>query len=949
MRIRVFGQAVITHGNAEPAALGPRPQIVLARLVAAEGRLVSDDQLVDAIWGAEPPKSTRTALHGYILTIRNAMEPDRPKGGTGNFVLRTSNSYRLAVNSPEHLDLAEYTELSTAPRPRTVDQLDRLIELTSSQVFDGYEDHEWAAPIRAGVLDGRADALTERFAAELTTGTGAPLLSTMRGAHAEFEFNEQIAVQLMTALYRCGRQQEALEVYGNVRRRLVDELGVSPSAQLEAHHLAVLEQSAELDAAPGRTPTAAPGTATPTRTTSNELLARHGDISAITDVLLSDRTVTITGAGGVGKSTVTREVVAHVAHKFASTPAVDVSSVANDGLVDAVATALGVELAANASLSDAIDAVYGTASILVVLDTCEVASTEVAAVTNELLALSSVHVLLAARAPVGHRQERRYRLESLSTEAAVELLMRSAVDSEVDHDALRTLATRLDGLPLALEMAGARVASLGVDTVLDELGRLLPLDAGRSADPDAPERHQSTTALVDWSLQLLDAPQSALLARLAALPGDIPLAALTELPPLDNVPPDAVPSVLGDLVDASLVNRTAHTPTRFRLLDTVASAVEQRHPNEVEAQRNVVANHVSAAAFADYTGTGASTVGTWIADQFEPSLQHLLATPDARGLMLATAAARAWIDRGELRRGRRALETVLGSNRALPAPLVSIGSTILGYTQLYQGDLQTALASYRTSLSLADQVPSPGYASLIEATVAWLECDFERSWAVSKAAMEAIDMSNRRSPGNLVSFAKSAIFAGDLDGAEACYEHARELAESFDDNVAAAEALRLSAVVHSMRDRHDDAWRNAQRAVALHDTEQAPMGAAQAAAAMALIAAQSGDEARAQRWVTTAFERALRQFDTNTAAVGIPVRAWVDVRSGRLERAARLYGWLDNFVDEQRHVHHPTAARLHDAVHRVFSEADDTELRAWRAEGAALSTMAMLQLAVSNH
>jgi tetratricopeptide (TPR) repeat protein len=300
-----------------------------------------------------------------------------------------------------------------------------------------------------------------------------------------------------------------------------------------------------------------------------------------------------------------------------------------------------------------------------------------------------------------------------------------------------------------------------------------------------------------------------------------------------------------------------------------------------------------------------------------------------------------------IQQGRRLLERALLNTADIPDPLASIAWTILGFNQTYLGDGRSAIHSYRKALETAYTVPFPGGVELVEATLAWLECDFERSWRIASSAVEVMTTKTRRAPANLVGFAKSAIYAGDLEGAADCYERARRLAAELGDPIAEANALRLTAVVEALEGNHDAAWKWAHQSLVMHDPARSPLGAAQASSSMALIALLSGDEVSAETWSRIAIERVCRQFDVQTISVTLPVIALLSVRDDRPEHAAKLFGWLDAYVESLGHVHHPTTRTLEAEVRESLASSDPRAVRSWSAQGAAMPLSEMLRFAVS--
>lgn len=939
MRIRVFGAVTITLDSAgERLKLGPRPRLLVARLVADSGRVVDDDLLVDAIWGAVPPPSTKTALQGYVSAVRDALEPGRRRGDEGTFLRRVGTGYRLDVTASQ-LDYREFDDLTASIDRLDERQLDRLIELSSEPLLSEYTGVDWADARRVVVAEARAEALVQRFESELSISTGVSMLPLMRSALEEFAFHERLTALAMTAFYRSGQQRTALEVFRTLRARLVDELGIAPGPDIERLYVDILNHQPTIGAPDTRSESLTP-LALDSRPSG--LIGRSSDITTIIDGLLRDRTVTVLGPGGVGKTSVIREAVAELENKFDFPRWCDVADASSHSLDHRLMELLGVAPHPMRPLGDVVGAVARDSPTLIVLDTCDIAIETVRPVVEALLSAPDIYVLIASRRPVGHADERRYNLDALGIDNAIAVLQRSILNpSSSDTAGLRRLAERVDRLPLGLMMASSKLDALGPDAVLADIdaGKLeLDQPAG-----SAPPRHHSLDAVVSWSLDALDDSERRLLQQCCAFSSPVPFEAIVTVTGGSESDRRAQLSVL---VDASLIERSGDAPARFRVLETVASVARQRDPDLVAEAQLALAHHVAARAWADYTGTGESIIDSWETTELLPAFGQLESSNPMLATMLAIGAARTWLDRGSMERGRQVLERALAQPAGVPSPLRSIAQAVLGFTQLYQGDMRGALRSYQAAGVDASTVPAEGFVELVGSSAAWLDGDFDESWKIAQQALDSVAAPTRRTPANVVGFGKSAVFAGDLEGAARCFDAARDLAIEWNDPIAEGNARRQGAVVRALRGDHDGAWRWIMQALALHDEQDSPLGAAQSAASMALVAALSGDRDTARSWAATAIDRARRQFDVQTVSIVLPVIAWLDVGDGRPERAAQLLGWLDSFIEDQRHVRHPTVESLWGETVTRLAEADPLTLRRWSSAGSALTASALLELAL---
>lgn len=938
MRIRVFGAvAIALDSTGDLVKLGPRPRLLLARLVADFGRVVDDHVLVDVIWGDSPPPSTKTALQGYVSAVRDALEPNRPRGDEGSFLRRVGTGYRLDVTA-DQLDYREFDDMTSGIDQLDERHLDRLIELSSESLLAEYVGVDWADSRRVVASQARAETLVQRFESELSISTGVSVLPLMRSALDEFAFHERLTALAMTAFYRSGQQRTALEIFRTLRTRLVDELGIAPGPDLERLYVDILNHQPAIGGQVGRTEPTMP--LAPDARPSG-LIGRTSDIATIADGLIRDRTVTVLGPGGVGKTSVIREVVGELENKFDFPRWCDVADASGDSLEHRLMELLGVAPHPMRPLGDVVGELTGGSPTLIVLDTCDIAIETVRPVVDELLRSPDMFVLIASRRPVGHADERRFNLDALDINDAIAVLQRSVLQpTNSDTASLTRLAERVDRLPLGLMMASSKLDALGPDAVLADI-EAGTLELNQPAG-SAPTRHHSLDAVVSWSLDALEDAQRLLLQQCCVFSAPVPFEAIATI--VEGNESDRR-TQLAALVDASLIERSGDAPAQFRVLETVASVARQRNPDLVAETQLVLANHVAGRAWADYSGTGDSITDSWEMSELLPAFERLENANPMLATMLAIGAARTWLDRGSMERGREVLERALDHTGGVPAPLRSIALTVLGFTQLYQGDMRGALKSYRAAEVDAATVPAEGFVELVSSSAAWLDGDFDESWTIAQRALGSSAPATRRTPANVVGFGKSAVFAGDLDGAARCFDSARDLAIEWHDPIAEGNARRQGAVIRALRGDHDGAWRWITQALALHDEQDSPLGAAQSAASMALIAALSGDRVTARSWAATAIDRARRQFDTQTVSIVLPVIAWLDVGDGQRERAAQLLGWLDSFIEDQRHVRHPTVESLWRATVDLLAEGDPSTLRRWSSAGAALTASALLELA----
>jgi predicted ATPase len=442
------------------------------------------------------------------------------------------------------------------------------------------QDAPFARDAAARLHDLRATAAADRFDAELRLGRHAEILPALGRAAGEQPLSERLAGLRMRALTAAGRQSDALAVYEDIRARLRDELGVDPAAALQELHLALLRGEMEQPAA---RPEVAPGRL-PAQLTS--FVGRDAELAQLAGLLTSNRLVTVVGPGGAGKT----RLVLEAAKVLGRVWFVSLAAVSDpDHLADAVLGALNAsdgrvyEGGAGAPLDRVVD-LLDVGEAVLLLDNCEHLVDAAAEFVDALLArLPQLRVLATSREPLAITGEALCHLGPLDVprdsvepaEAARAAAVRLFVDraasvrpgfalDESTVDDVVEICWRLDGMPLALELAAAKLRSMGVEQIarrLDDRFRLLA-SGSRSALP----RQRTLLAVVEWSWDLLEEPERVLARRLAAFPGGATTAALEAICADGALPARDVFYVLDALVEKSIVGQSGD---RYRMLETV--------------------------------------------------------------------------------------------------------------------------------------------------------------------------------------------------------------------------------------------------------------------------------------------------------------------------------------------------------------------------------------------
>ena len=559
--VRVEGHAVQFDGA--------KQRTLFTALALRAPEPISVDELVEAVWAGRPPGDGVQALQKQVSRLRHRLGESAPvhRGATG-YALGVE---RGAIDSHRFEDLLERARAED-PDAASSD-LEAALELWRGPALADHRFDDFAQREIARLEELRMEAVEERMGAQLARGRDADLVGELRTLVAEHPLRERMRAHLMLALYRSSRQAEALEVMREGRRLLVDELGIEPGPELRRLEQAILAHDPELAAEqPGRaSPAALPAPA-------DELIGRDAELAEIAGVLAEPgvRLLTLAGTGGVGKTRLALEVARRVAGRYGG-GAVHVDL---DGLEDAsllaseAAAALGVVAATAEQLAERLD--QGEPALLV-LDGFDRFLDDVGEVAKLLAAVPSLTVLATSRAALRVTGEHAYSVQPLAPPSAVALFEVRAGAArpgwEHDHEVVNAICARLDGLPLAIELAADRIRLLSPQALLTRLERRL--DVLTQGGGDRPARHRSLRATLEWSWEVLDAAEQQLLCRLTVFEGGASLGAATAVCSDDG---GSIDPLVSTLLHKSSLLRTdpRHAEARLAMLDTVREFVAER-------------------------------------------------------------------------------------------------------------------------------------------------------------------------------------------------------------------------------------------------------------------------------------------------------------------------------------------------------------------------------------
>ncbi|WP_052809651.1 BTAD domain-containing putative transcriptional regulator [Streptomonospora alba] len=942
MRFGVLGPLAVWEADGTAVRVpGMKVRALLADLLVHAGRPVSADRLVADLWGEMPPGNPAGALQAKVSQLRRALEDAEP-GGRALVEWRTPG-YVLRVDGPQ-VDAGRLVRLtaqardSAAPRARSA-LLTEALELFRGPAYADFADQEFARAEITRLEEQRVTALEDLAEARLELGEHRALVGELDALVEEYPLRERLRGAHVRALYLSGRQGEALASYERLRVLLRTELGLDPGPELAGIQQAVLAQD------PALRPDPPPEAAARLRTNlpapllaGGGLVGRKGDAAEVCSRLATGRLVTLVGPGGVGKTRLAVETAAWAAEGFSGGAWIVEFAARHradtvEALAGAVLAALGIREDAGPGTAvgrehtgpvERLTAALRSERLLLILDNCEHVVDSAAELTRGLLATApGVHVLATAQEPLGLTGELLYPVQPLELPApdagvedlaqtpAVRLFVERAAAAApgfaLDTDnaaAVASICRRLDGIPLALELAAARVRALGVCELavrLDDRFRVLT-----SGSRDAPARQRTLRAMIDWSWEPLPEPERAVLRRLAVHADGCTLEAAEEVCAGGDVAAADVLDLLSRLVDRSLVMAAENAVPRTRAMSGARPEDASRSGPRYRLLESVAAYCLERAEEAGETGAVRrrhAEYYTRLAERAQPYL---------RG-----HGQHAWLERldAESANLRAALDTAVDLGDA-PVALRLVDA--LAWYRILRGRYAEARESLRAALDLPGAPSWTTRAAVLSwlAAIGFLTRGDAEAAEQARAALESyerLDAPEGRAHAQwLLAFARQG--SGGLAASEDLVEQALSAFRGGGDRWGTAAALSTRAEIALARGDLAVARCDSDAAEPLFTELGDRWGQVQAArirATLAEIAGDYGAAARAHRCVLGLAEE---------------LKLWplVTVQTATLGRLALLSG---DFAE---------AEDLHEKARRLAAEQGDGSGEAFAATGLAL-------------
>jgi predicted ATPase/DNA-binding SARP family transcriptional activator len=723
--IRVLGGIELVRQGVPIHIGGSKPRLALAVLAAHRGSVVSTDRICEELWGDNQPADPPAVLQSHLSRLRRILRPDaeivaRPPG----YVLDAP---------PDTIDAGRFERLceraAAASDPKAIiDFLERALACWRGPAFDEFLEHQWAQPAAVRLDELRASATEDLFEARLALGTDPTLVGDLEGAVVRQPLRERFWCQLVVALYRGGRAAEALRRSEAYRVLLREELGLDPSPALRALEARILNEDPTLLRGKRESPRS------PSRRQSSEttrLVGRGHELEALMLLVNSHRLVTLNGPGGVGKTRLAKRLANELWDEFDGEVFVAELAPVHDpaSTVAAIATATDVQQRQYLSIEETLIEYLRSRRALLVLDNCEHLRATVASLTERFLSsCPNVTLLATSREVLGLPGEQVWRVGPLGTPAegagaaevadapAAQLFVERAIAARPGFalapdnvaDVVR-IVRRLDGLPLTIELAAARVRAMSTSALAERLEDGFELLAGAQAS--LAFRHRTVEDLVAWSYDLLDPDEQLLFTRLSVFTGSFEFDAVEGVCGAGDLGASKLPMLLANLVDKSMVQLTDEASPRYRLLETLREYgrdhLGDAERDEVQARHARWYLDVAERCAKDLSGPGEPDAVVVLDHEFDNlraahswSIAHsdldvalrLVAALREYGFRCMHAEITGWAD---------AAVAVPGASEHARSPLVmAVGA----YGRFVRGDLEGAIDLGESAIAAADRL-----------------------------------------------------------------------------------------------------------------------------------------------------------------------------------------------------------------------------------------------------
>jgi predicted ATPase/DNA-binding SARP family transcriptional activator len=951
LSFRLLGSTTVASAEGEIEVHGAVRRRLLCRLLIAANRPVPIDLLKEDLWEGELPASAASTLKSHVSLLRRLLGSER--------LVARDGAYLIYV-APGELDTDVFEAEAAKGRSMLEDlRFEEAAELLGQALarwqgpaLADVATTSWGEPEAVRLEELRAAATEGWLGARLARGETGALIADAEAAVASQPLREGLWAKLITALYLSGRQADALRTYQRLRELLGDELGIAPSRELVLLEAAILRQDPALDAASLAPPAGAEPArprAESERQAANNLpreltsfVDRPAELSAVRELLAHPGVATLVGAGGTGKTRLALKAAAEVAEEFDGVWLCELAPVSDPTeAARAIAASISSADRAGADLVTTVAERLADGRNLLILDNCEHLVDAVAPLAERFVTAAPQLVLLAtSRSPLGVSGEAVHRVPSMSVPAldesnagtagsdpdalmrceSVRLFVERARSQQPqftlddsNKQAIAAICVRLDGIPLALELAAARLRSISASEIERRLDdRFALLNKGLRT---APARQRTLEGLIDWSYDLLSGAEKDVFGRLAVFAGGFELTAAEDVASSGGVDRHEVLDLLASLIDKSLVQVDTNGVTaRYRMLETVrAYALDHLPAGAARQARAAHSAHFLRLAEAAAPHMVGEQQVAWRArleeddDNLYVALSNLVAGGPETAVeawRFGAAVARFWNSRGyygsEVDLLIAALD-ISGPTEDAAAAARGAALAAAGYLMFRRGDGSRALAYLEEATRIADETSSPGLRADAKRTLAWVAFrrgELENASLLARQAVEDAIASGDR---HLMARAYDvAATTQQSDPAMARRDHAEALryCKAGGDTLGQASALNNLAVLDVEQGNYEAAREHLVEALALagqvRDAALLPF----LEYGVGLASCLEGDVAAARAAFANALRAAWRTGQRSLVAYTILGLAATAAAAAEHEEAAKLLGAAEAGFDE---------------------------------------------------